>query len=173
MFDEFANAPVGTIQEELWATQISKSPKFIASREKRLEVVQKDSKAVLLLNPIGFSYWRQENRDQGCHLVTEKRNFREQLAVPTRPDFEYLATLNYHLSRFEETGIIERLVKEYLAPHDKEYYCSHILAEKDTSFNMEQAWVYFAIVATGILISITCGVLEVLGRKSLRNFSRA
>ena len=164
--DTFRFAEPNTLDRRLWEGQMSKDPKFTTGPYSRLiPNFLANDRGVILLNPFVFDNWMDVNRRVGCSMERLQRNGPIRFAFPLLKGFPFRKVFDYHITKFEESGVLDKLKAAWIYPEAKSeaYICSS-LDDRDglskVSFN--RVTDIFFLLSLGIAAAIFVGMTEKL-----------
>ena len=127
--DTFIFAEEESVERLIYDTQVSKDPKFtMRPASKLLSNFVENPKGVILLNPLQFDYWVDENREVGCLMERMPRTVPINFAFPLQKGSPFKQLFDYQLIKLDEFGVIGKLKTKYIQSLAKSesYMCSSL-----------------------------------------------
>lgn len=166
--DGFAAAPAGSVERRIYEEQISKDPaRFSPSTTAKVfENTMADPDGVLLSKPQTISYWIADNPGVGCSLELLPRTLRHRSAWPARKGWPLVEAINYHLTKFEESGLLWRLRNKWVEPVDKsyDYTCNSEETSELEGIEFSDVMEMFRLLGVGLAAGLAAFAAEKLLR---------
>ncbi len=170
----FRDAPEDSMRRRLWERQIVLRD-YVDEADLIEEFLQLEEKAALVIHPMVVHNQRHE---LGCRLHIRKLRGQITTSLPFRKGFPYLPTVDYHLTRMRQAGIIDRLRNKYKlgSAHEGswEQFCGSSSRGDDGRWEagMDNTKSFFLLLLAGSAVSLAVAAVECLFTRSLQKTGR-
>ena len=121
----FRDAPASTVRHKLWKSGQVIPLVVYEEEEVMRKFLRVKDRAALVIHEITYRHFIKSRRDVGCQLAAHGLKGKTHVGIPFRRDFPYLRTVEYHLVKMRDSGLLKRLYEEwFLSGMTKDYLCS-------------------------------------------------
>lgn len=167
--DSFKFSETDSYESKIWTEQISKNPNEYLGKNRDIikERFLKNPKGVILTGNNYYKSWLKQNPSQFCNMEILKRDMTVHYAFAFRKDFPFLDMFNYFLLKYDESGLINKLKRNWLHPLELEH--SYLCARNEDLpvISFQSIFELYGILGFGVVLCILLFVFEMI-KKSIK-----